>query len=144
MIFGSQNFLLRAVLVSAESLISRISPRKRIFQQIHFSLLIRGPGGFDSWKNVNTWHCHFKWCILRMLRWRKRWWPPWILAWGSAVMLTLLRSVPRSPDIFYIYSKLYRKEMIPLRIYCTYLYFEPVLWIQIQIWSVFGNVGGAF
>ena len=32
---------LRAVLVGAESLISRISPRKRSFQQNHFSLFIR-------------------------------------------------------------------------------------------------------
>ena len=34
---------LRSVLVR-----SRIPPRKRIFQQNHFSLFIRGPGGFDS------------------------------------------------------------------------------------------------
>ena len=36
---------LRAVLVSAESLISRISRQKRIFQQSRFSLFIRGPAG---------------------------------------------------------------------------------------------------
>ena len=38
------------VLVSAESLISRISPRKQNHLQNHFSLLIRGPGGFDTWQ----------------------------------------------------------------------------------------------
>ena len=46
------NFRLRAVLAwveCAESLISRISSRKRIFKQHHFSLFIRGPDGFDSW-----------------------------------------------------------------------------------------------
>ena len=31
---------------------SRLSPSKTIFQQNHLSLLIRGPGGFDSWKNA--------------------------------------------------------------------------------------------
>ena len=41
---------LRAVLVSAKSLISQISPRKQIFQQNHNGMLIRGPGGFDSWE----------------------------------------------------------------------------------------------
>ena len=40
---------LRAVLVSSESLISRLYPRKQIFQQNYFSLLIRCPDGFDSW-----------------------------------------------------------------------------------------------
>ena len=39
---------LRAVLACAESLISRISPRKRICQQNHFSLLTRCPGGLFS------------------------------------------------------------------------------------------------
>ena len=41
---------------SAKSLnyISRISPQKRKYLQSHFSLLIRGPGGFDSWKNPQT------------------------------------------------------------------------------------------
>ena len=35
------------MLVSAESLISRISQRKRTFQQNYFSLLLRGPIVFD-------------------------------------------------------------------------------------------------
>ena len=53
------------VLVCAESLISRISSRKRIIQQNHFSLLIRVPGVFDSineeknCQNISG-HCHFK------------------------------------------------------------------------------------
>ena len=55
---------LRAVLACAESLISRISPRKRIFQLNHFSQFIRGPSWFDSWnkkcqKQKISWHCHF-------------------------------------------------------------------------------------
>ena len=37
-----------AVLACADTLISQISPRKRIFLKNHFSLLIRGPDGFDS------------------------------------------------------------------------------------------------
>ena len=41
---------LRAVLVRAESLISRISRRIRIFQQNDFSLYIKGPSGFESWR----------------------------------------------------------------------------------------------
>ena len=53
------------MLVCAESLISRISSRKRIIQQNHFSLLIRVPGVFDSineeknCQNISG-HCHFK------------------------------------------------------------------------------------
>ena len=39
---------LRAELACAESLISRISPRKQIFQQTHFSMFIRGPGRLVS------------------------------------------------------------------------------------------------
>ena len=41
---------------------SNISARKRIFQQNHFSQLIKGPGGFDSLKNCQqiSWHCCFK------------------------------------------------------------------------------------
>ena len=39
---------LRAVLDCAESLIWRISSRKRIFKQNHYRLFIRGPDGFDS------------------------------------------------------------------------------------------------
>ena len=30
----------------------RISPRKRIFQQNHFSLFLMGPGGSNFWKNL--------------------------------------------------------------------------------------------
>ena len=46
---------LRTVKVCAESLISRVSPRKRSFQQNHFSLSIRGPGGlFSWWENAKT------------------------------------------------------------------------------------------
>ena len=41
-----------AVLVSCESHISRISPQKRIFQQSHFSLFIRVPGGLDSYSRI--------------------------------------------------------------------------------------------
>ena len=59
---------LRPVLVRAESLISWISPRKRIFRQNHFSLFIGGPGGFHSWRKKMqqkiSWHCHFK-CVMR-------------------------------------------------------------------------------
>ena len=46
------------LLVSAESLIPRISPRKRNYLQINFNLLIRGLGGFDSWKRM-PWHNTF-------------------------------------------------------------------------------------
>ena len=72
-----------AVLAYAESLILRLSPRKRIFSQNHFSRFLRGRGGlvsskkmpnnlvsheifghfFASKRNSGTpysWHCHFK------------------------------------------------------------------------------------
>ena len=39
---------LGAVLACSESLISRMAPRKQIYQQNHFSQFIRGPGGLDS------------------------------------------------------------------------------------------------
>ena len=54
---------LGAVSHSAESSFSRISSRKRIFQQNHFRLFIRKPNGFDSWKKNYekiSWHCLFK------------------------------------------------------------------------------------
>ena len=46
----NQMLTLRAVIVCAEPLISRISPQKRIFQHNHYGLYSRGPGGLDSWK----------------------------------------------------------------------------------------------
>ena len=60
---------LHAVLVSAESLISRISPQKRIFQHNHFSLFIWGPGEFDSWKKMQkiSWHCYFRVMLIRFI-----------------------------------------------------------------------------
>ena len=39
---------LHAVLACAESLISQISPRKRIFKWNHFNLYIRGPDGLEK------------------------------------------------------------------------------------------------
>ena len=53
---------------TALSLIFWISSRKRIFLQNHFCLLIRGPGGLDSWNKKCqkiSWHCHFHETILR-------------------------------------------------------------------------------
>ena len=47
---------------SAESPVSRSSPRKRNYLQNHCNLLIRGPGGFDSWQKI-SWHCPFKQCL---------------------------------------------------------------------------------
>ena len=47
--FFQFNFLTPlSFIFSAESHISRISPRKHIFQQNHSSLFMRGPGGLDS------------------------------------------------------------------------------------------------
>ena len=42
--------LLRAVLACAESHMSRISPRKRMFKKKHFKLFIRSPDGFGFMK----------------------------------------------------------------------------------------------
>ena len=53
----------RGVRLCAESLISRISPRKRIFQQNQFSLFIRGSGGMEKWRKKCQkilCHCNFK------------------------------------------------------------------------------------
>ena len=53
-----------AVLACAESNFSRISRRKRIFKQNHFSLFISGPDGFNSWNKYGkcqkiSWHFPF-------------------------------------------------------------------------------------
>ena len=83
---------------SAESPVSRSSPRKRNYLQNHCNLLIRGPGGFDSWQKI-SWHCllpfhpndwdsrgtvHFKEnfaCLFPSLLWKKFSWCP---DWGGA------------------------------------------------------------
>ena len=61
---------LRAVLVSAESLISQISRRKRILQQSHFCRFLKGPGGFDWWKKCQKISLHYnfkaKWYTFAM------------------------------------------------------------------------------
>ena len=52
-VWSIRSLPLRSVSSARSYLISRIFLRKRIFQQNHFSLFIRGPGGFDSRKNAN-------------------------------------------------------------------------------------------
>ena len=73
-IFKKKNFLYQGkerpakkkIAASAESLFSWIFPRKRIFKKNHFNLFIRGPDGFDSWKEHAkkiSWHIHFKFVL---------------------------------------------------------------------------------
>ena len=65
------------------SLISQISPRKWIFQLNHFSLFIKGSGGFDGFhsfkkkcQKIISWHCHFKvgGFHQHFLEWKNYWW----------------------------------------------------------------------
>ena len=56
--FPKQNFRLRAVSNSTKSLISRVSPRKGIYLQNHFSLLIReGPRWVSFMRKKHTKTC---------------------------------------------------------------------------------------
>ena len=51
-IYPNLIFWLRALLACAKSLFSRISLRKWLFQQNHFSLFIRGRGGLVSYEKI--------------------------------------------------------------------------------------------